>query len=288
MLVYDVASTPTTTLKPTVQQVLDRIGVSSPYFALQDMALEGRYFAATATAEAPPYLERGPMTAAEVGRHAAIAGLCHAALSQTDDRRRYYLAQRAECRYFPNQAPYGTPVRLQTEVRELTKRQTQVTVKATATKQPFAELDISYTILTEATFQRLFKSKTYPTQNAGSPYRNLLQTSYQRGDDWAEQSIADIPVTACAGHFNDYPALPVAVLMGQLAYLAGQIVADEPRPFRVRRGLIEASDLCWSDETARFRAQRTRADACERQFSCTAYANDRQVGAMTLWLELVR
>lgn len=288
MLAYDVVSPSGTSLAPDTQQVLDRICIRPPYFALDDMTLEGRYFVATAAAEAPPYLERGPMPAAEVGRHAAIAGLCHVALSQPDDKRRYYLARRAECRYAPNASPYGTPVRFQTELRSRSKREAQVAVTATADGQPFASLEISYTILTKPAFERLFGDRAKPTQTGGNPYRQLLQTSYTRGDGWAEQVIDHMPAGACAGHFDDYPALPVAVLMGQLAYLAGQLVADGPSPFQVLRGQVEASDLCWAGERVRFRVERGKAQASSGRFSCRAYANERPVGEMELWLELVR
>ncbi|HEX7022408.1 MAG TPA: hypothetical protein VF171_06085 [Trueperaceae bacterium] len=287
MLAYDARPVSDAALRLGIPQVLDRICVRPPYFALTDLTLEGCSFAATAMAEAPAFLERGPMTAAEVGRHAAIAGLCHAALSQADHKRRYYLAQRAECRYTPNAAPYGTPVRLQTEVRSLTKRQAQVAVRATAAGQDFATLDIDYTILTEPTFERLFAHRARPARLATNPYRQLLQTDYQQSGEQAEQVIAHVPAAACSGHFDDYPALPVAVLMGQLSYLAGQIIADKPRPFRVLKGLVDASDLCWSGESARFRVVRTTTQARVRAFDCEAYAGERKVGSMKLWAELV-
>jgi hypothetical protein len=277
-------------------ELLARIGVRPPYFALYDLALEGLEFRATAEAESPAYLEHGPMPAAELGRHAAIAGLCHAAARQSDDRRRYFLANRAECRYLPSPAPYGTPVRFASRIVELTKRTCRAAVTAEAAGAPLAAFEVDYTILTESAFQRLFRSRARPTPDAPSPYGALL---VEAGDgaadgsaDRAEQVVGEVPASACVGHFDGYPALPVAVLMGQLSYLAGRLYGDPPRPYRVVRGEVAASDLAWAGETATFRAWRDGeggapgVDGTPR-FTCEALAGDRRVGGMTLWLQSV-
>lgn len=273
-------------------ELLARIGVRPPYFALYDLALEGLEFRATADAESPAYLERGPMPAAELGRHAAIAGLCHAALQQSDDRRRYFLARRAECRYLPNPAPYGTPVRFASRIVELDKRACRAAVTAEAAGAPLAAFEVDYTILTESAFQRLFRSRSRPTPDVPSPYGALLVEAWDGAAGRAEQVVCAVPVPACVGHFDGYPALPVAVLMGQLSYLAGRLYGDSPRPYRVVRGEVAASDLAWAGERATFRAWRDGqggapgVDGAPR-FECEALAGDRRVGGMTLWLDSV-
>lgn len=272
---------------PPLPKLFERICVRPPYFALTDVSLAGLDFSATAVAEAPAYLEKGPMTAAELGRHAAIAGVAHAALSQSDDRRRYYLARRAECRYASNPAPYGAPVRLASRVLSLNKRDARVAVSVTAEGAALAQFEVDYAILTEPTFDRLFRTKAQETQSNANPYRSLLREEYARGPDWVEQEIAAVPPHACAGHFEGYPALPVAILMGQLAYLAGQLVDEAPRPFRIVHGLVEADDLAWAGESVRFRVVRTHREGAELSFSCEASAGGRPVGSMHLQAELV-
>jgi len=84
--------------------------------------------------------------------------------------------------------------------------------------------------------------------------------------------------------------MPVAVLMGQLSYLAGRLFDDPTAPdrplvpFRVVRGEIEADDLAWAGERARFFVERDGEDAEGRRFRCSAEAGGRTVGAMQLWL----
>ena len=269
---------------PALRDLPQRICVRPPYFALAGIALEGRYLEANAVAEAPAPLEVGPMPAAEIGRHAAITGLCHAAASQDDDRRRYYLAQHAECAYHASDLPYGTQVRFRSELLELTKRSARAEVIATSEGERIGALTVDYTILTEAAFERLFRSRARTTSASASPYGELLQREYRRAGDVVEQVIDAIPARACVGHFDGYPALPVAVLMGQLAYLAGELHGDGERRFRVTRGSVDASDLAWAGERARFRVAHVGAEGDAERYRCDAFAGERQVGSMMLSL----
>lgn len=276
----------------TAPEVLHRIGVQPPYFALFDVAQEGARFHASAVAESPPYLEVGPMPAAELGRHAAITGSCHAASLQRDDGRRYYLARGAECRYVANAQPYGSEVRFTSDVVEMSKRACRASVTANAGGEPLAEFEIDYTILTEAAFQRLFRHRAQHTPAGRSPYGALLQSAMTQQGATVEQHIEALPVGACLGHFDGYPALPVAVLMGQLSYLTGRLFGDPPRPFRVVRGVVSATDLAWAGETSCFRAWRDGTDESTafetmHRFECEALAGDRRVGHMRLWLTSV-
>lgn len=271
------------------RDLLTRICVRPPYFALSDVSLQGLELHATAGAESPAYLEIGAMPAAELGRHAAIVGLTLAAAQQADDKRRYYLARRAECRYTANRAPYGTPVRFVGRLLSLDKRSARAAITATAGGHDLASFEVDYTVLTESAFERLFRVRAQRTPFDHSPYGSLLTTAWSGTSDLAEQVVDALPISACVGHFDGYPALPVAVLMGQLSYLAGRLHAQ---PYRVVRGEVDASDLIWAGERAVFRVQRDgvggHADAESAQrYRCEAVAGDRTVAGMTLWLESV-
>lgn len=267
--------------------VLRRICVRPPYFDLRELSLEGTRLRATCVAEAPTFGERGPIAAADLGRHAAIAGLAHAALEARDDARRYYLARQAECVYVRNDAPYGSPVVLRSELVELQKRNVRARVAAEAAGSPLATIVVDYAILTEGAFERLFRQRSRQTPPVPSPYGRLVAAEHQVGEGWAECTVADLPVGACAGHFEGYPAMPVAVLMGQLSYLAGRVASGDRTPYRVVRGLIDADDLVWAGETARFRAERVGDEDGAQRFTCGVTVDGRSVAAMELWLELV-
>ncbi len=280
---------PTSDARAVQLDLESRICVRPPYFALHDLALEGLDLHATAMAESPAFGEVGPMPAAELGRHAAIVGLSAAAMRQADDRRRYYLARKAICRYTPNASPYGTPVRFVGRTLELDKRSSRAAITATAGGATLASFEVDYTILTESAFERLFRVNAKDTPSVPSPYGALLTNHWSGTSDSVEQVVAGVPVTACAGHFEGYPALPVAVLMGQLSYLAGRLHGGR---YRVIRGEVEASDLAWAGERTAFHAARDgvggHPDAAgASRYRCQASAEGRPVGAMTLWLESV-
>src|SRR5690606_900659 len=279
----------------TTADLLPRIGVRPPYFALSDIAWGRLELRATAVAESPPYQEAGPMPAAELGRHAAIVGLSLAASQQEDGRRRYYLARLAECRYPANPSPYGAPVRFHGRLLDLDKRKARAAIQATAGGAALASFEVDYTVLTESAFERLFRIRARHTPLTRSPYGALLTNAWHGTSDMAEQVVEELPIGACIGHFDGYPALPVAVLMGQLSYLAGRV---HDAPFRVVRGEVEASDLVWAGERAVFRAARDGVSAGEasgeapetlgaQRYRCEAWAGDRPVAAMKLWLESV-
>ena len=262
--------------------LLRRIRVAPPYFNLENMSLAGERLYASAVAQTRIENERGPMAAAEIGRHAAIAGSCLIAALQNDDRPRYYLAQEAVCTYLPSDAPFGTLVQFEVSEPDISKRKARVSIRAHIDNVDIAHLSVSYTVLTEATFGRLFgahKKHAAPVLRSSYPIKTR---GLQPGGNSAQQLLL-IQAEDCAGHFPDYPALPVAVLMGQLSYLAGTLL---DRPYRVTRGNVSARDLCWAGELVTFSAQEI-ADDCEpheRALLCRASVDGVTKGEMRLWL----
>lgn len=228
--------------------VLQRIGVQPPYFALHPLPVSvPGLFSAVATAEFPRGLEQGPMRGAEVARHGAIAGLCAAASAQPDDRRRHYLAQRAEYHGFVNPAPYGTEVRFEAHCEQLDRRAARARVAASADGRPLGSLLVDYTVLTEAAFERLFRSRRTPT-GPSAALAPLAAGELHCGDGVARRLVPSVGADACAGHFHDHPALPVAVLMQQLSDLGGALMGS----YWGLGCVVEADDLCWAGDPAEF------------------------------------
>ncbi len=67
--------------------VLERIGSTAPYFALTDLVFDGTELRGHAPSETDPGTETGPVSAAELVRHAAMAGLSAVALGRPDSAR---------------------------------------------------------------------------------------------------------------------------------------------------------------------------------------------------------
>lgn len=275
------------------ERLLRRICVSKPYYALLKPTLAGHAFYASAAADLPLGAEVGPMSSAEISRHAAISGLCAAALAQTDDNRRFYLAQRAEYWGVPNGAPYGVPVTFAATLQSFDKRGARSEIVVQAADEPLATLVVDYTILTEYAFSRLFRARYRST--TPQPAMNIdLPGRAERLGERAAFDVTALPETVCAGHFADYPALPVALLMGQLGTAAWRLMnasalaEGEPNGVRWRgvRASVNATDLCWAGERVRFEAERTALHP-ERQstFNCQVSAGDRLVCTAEFRLE---
>jgi hypothetical protein len=262
--------------------LLSRICVRPPYFALHDLTYHSGQLSATAHQLGRSGHELGPMPGAEVSRHAAIAGLCAAALAQPDGQRRYYLAQEATYQGVVNLAPAGSVVTLHAELLELDRRRARARITAQAGHQPLASVEVLYTVLTDSAFSRLFRARHQPAP----PNRDALQALpvgvVRPHGHGLIREIDEIPVDACAGHFEGYPAMPVAILMGQLAGLAGQHFGA---PFHIRAASVEAHDFCWAGEAARFEVDPESVDAAGAVYRCAAYASGRPVGQMRLVLE---
>ncbi len=266
------------TQRPVDEQgLLSRICVSAPYFALRGLSYGDGWFRASAVADLPLGPELGPMGSAELSRHSAIAGLCCAALAQDDDRRRFYLAQRAEYTSFPSARSYGSQVAFAAQLRSLNKRSASASIVATAEGEPLALLEVDYTILTAYAFERLFSNRQRPT----TPQTEMdarLPGVRTTGNNRAQLEVAAVPEAACAGHFENYPALPVALLVGQLGETVASLVPS--RRLRSMRVSVNATDLCWAGERVQFGAQRAPSQTTEtaaETFDCQVVAEGRRV-----------
>lgn len=283
MYTYKALQTPTqlpVKSQNLLSKILNRIAVQPPYFILENLSFEGNYLSASVKAETKLTLETNPMTGIEIGRHSAILGTALLALLQKDNQRRYYLANKAESNAQKNSIPFGAPVQFQAKKVELTKKHAKVFVSSTAYDQHLANLTISYTILTEHLFQRLFHFYKQETPVVISPYKKVLKESFEYGDDWAELNLV-ISKSACTGHFQNYPVIPVAKLMGQLSYMAGQVFG---KPYWYKRGIVEANNLCWAGQKVHFRVDLIEHSGNTAVFNCHASVENEIVGKMSVWL----
>jgi len=262
------------------QRLLDRICVSAPYFALETLGYGGGLFYASAVPDLPLGPESGPMSSTELSRHSAIAGLCCAAMAQTDGNRRFYLAQRAEYASFPLGASYGSRVEFVARLRGANKRSARASIAASVGGEPLAQLEVEYTILTEYAFGRLFRARKRPTTPQAEMDARLPGVRTVEGDR-ARHDVAEVPQAACAGHFENYPALPVALLVGQLGETAASLVPSGR--LRSMRVSVNATDLCWAGEPVQFEAQRAPSphavvdDKADELFDCQVVAEGRRV-----------
>lgn len=263
-----------------VHELSRRICVGPPYFALTQVQFHGA-LRAVVRAETDPLLEIGPMTAAEIGRHGAIAGLSSVALGRTDPRKHYYLARSAECVFYPSSARFGCPVRVQASGEMRGSRDAEARIFVATDGGPLARMVVTYSVLQEAVFSRMFarhrRAVSIEERRNFKDYGPICREQVGCGQ------LKQVPVGICAGHFPDYPALPVAVLMGQLIRLTGQ---DLGCPYRVWAARVEASALAWAEQDVALTSSLLHSSGRLRTYECTARVRSQLIGRMELSLEL--
>jgi hypothetical protein len=198
------------------QDLLARICVRPPYYALHNERFTENIFSAEAVAELPQGLALGPMRPGDISRHGAIAGSCAVALHQRDTHRRFYLARKATYQGFPSEAPYGSTVQFSAAVKELDKRRATAQVHAYVGASLLATLEVEYSILSVTLFERLNAERRRATSRL-EHLKPVGEYPVQWQGETGIKMIPQVPQSACAGHFDDFPAAPVALLMDQLA-----------------------------------------------------------------------
>jgi hypothetical protein len=259
-------------------ELAGRICVRSPYFALRDTSWHRGEFSALANAEFPASLEAGPMNAAERGRHGAIAGLCALAMSQPDSARRYYLAQKAHYRGYFSHASYGASIRFSARVEELSKRSGRATVSATVlgSAERLMDLSVEYLVLPEPTFERLFREHRQAT-----PSGQQLALPHAVCSAPGVRTISSLPASLCLGHFDGFPALPLAILIWELTQMAGEMFAS---PYWIPEAQLSADSLCWAGRPVRFEVAPTSPLPQQGSYSTRAVSAQEVVAEMQLAL----
>ena len=239
----------------TLHRALQRIAVQPPYFGLLDIADVGDgAVAATIPLQPPSAPERGVMEGAQIARHLAILGSCAAALARDDDKRHHYLATNAHYMRLAGgpDLVVDETVRAEAVARWIDKRSARAYVKLmTHDGVGLHVLDVHYSVLAPRMFSRLHPPVEVPP--AGDPAADLVGFDWPVGAepvataDGLRLTCGPIPVSVCAGHFPQYPAAPVAIIMGHLCRVAGQLAIQrdgrgEGR-YRIEQGVVAASKL---------------------------------------------
>ena len=271
------------TLGLSQESVLQRICVKPPYYALNNESYYAGVFRAEASAELAQGSALGPMRPGDISRHGAIAGSCAIALAQSDDEPRYYLATKASYCGMLLEAPYGTPVQFEAKVEQLNKRRAEATIYASVDGRLLATLNTTYSILKPALFDRLNAHRRALTVRSGA-MNPIGEYPTRWTGDTGVCTVPSLPASACSGHFDNYPAAPVALLMHQLAQVAEDAL---PHPSYIARAEVTADSLCWAGEEAVFsmtKMTKVGDELGESRFDGGISSEGKSVGTMQLWL----
>ena len=251
-----------------IQSIID---VSHPYYNLCNERLVAdngqtfsKAFVCTVKPDMPIGFEMGSISAAEAGRHCAIAGSVAAALNQPWNRpgKYYYLAlDNTMCTSLhPDNTFFADNIEdysdgndhiiIYAVCSDLSKRSatSQVLMKLPdSLGGGMWHLRTKYAVMSEKVFKKLsnFKTVAAPNEtiedskhfdNTNSPYSHFqpLESFTTMKDQvlggeasqflTLRSSIPTISAESCLGHFDNNPAFPIAIMCGHLFCLAGETI----------------------------------------------------------------
>lgn len=246
----------TKTITPT--EMLSLIDINQPYFAFDEILLENNFVFANVPVQQPLGHEAGPISAAESSRHLAILGVCSCALKNPVQKKHYYLAykgiyERVETH---SNTISSRPLTGKATCISVDKRKAEaVTELLDANGDTIIRLRVYYHVILDTTFERLYKEHyiANPDFKIENPYE--IKHPFIREEFSATQMRADmgkIPEYYCAGHFPQYPALPVAILAYNLfdmaSRLTAHILANPNTKTIVRQYEITADNLAFAGD----------------------------------------
>jgi len=278
------------TTEVAISDVLRQIAVCQPYFALNRLqqTSDGTLWAPI-TPEQPMGVERGVMAAAETGRHLAILGSCAAARTNPDPKQHYYLAWKADLRQTDAAAQLShAEAQLlshnligSAKAHFISKRNARAETELIhqPTGRKLYDLSVDYKVLTPKLFERMYADRRTDTPTvAYNPYATQLLGlgDVMVLDDFLSANLQALNPTTCAGHFPNYPALPVAILAHILTSAAGRLFANvigvENASYTVVNALVQAEHLAFSNDRLHVTIQHDNADdeGTNRVFRCHA------------------
>lgn len=223
---------------------LQRISVRAPYFDLRDLVVDDDgTVRALVPARPPTRPETGLVAAAQVARHLAILGSCAVALQRDDDDRHHYLATNAHFLRTANlTATNGSVSGDDSTSASHLVAEASGTLSDRRSARALAKLygphgqlshvlDVNYTVMAPRMFSRIMPAIDHEANRddaAGAGRTDELTGRREERFDIKTGAgpgvtidCGPVPLDMCAGHFPDYPAAPVALVMGRLARAAG-------------------------------------------------------------------
>jgi hypothetical protein len=256
--------------------LLVRVGDAAPYLALEDCVFDGAELRARAASETDPGRELGTASSAEIARHALVTGSGCLALGRASDTRSYYLVSSIDGTLFTGSAAFGTPIHYSAIATAEGPVGGAAQVEARLANELVARMRVTYAIVDEALFARLFaaqRTATFGDIGSHATYQPFAACSH---DLHAAEARLAVDAGACRGHFHQYPTLPASTILGQLVRLTSRLV---PSHFRVSALRLRTPALAWAGEDLVLRVARAPGPW---NFSGHASAGGRTVASLDL------
>lgn len=276
------------------------IDIREPYFALKQIFVDDKSFS---TAQVPIEQSLGseimPISSAEASRHMAILGAVSCAYANPEKRKHYYLAHSGSFKRisqdvnFPKTA-YLTGNAICTSIDK--RKAVALTQLSDPKGNPICEAEVFYHVIPDVIFERLYKPHFIknPDYKSGNPYKTKNELfNIRLSTTNLTASLGKLPEHYCAGHFPNYPALPVAILLYNLLDLAGLFIYHTTRDYRlkfmVKDFTLTADNLAFAGDKVDIEIKHMHSFDNLFVLSCRAIANgDKMVGEIQVTIEGIK
>lgn len=277
-----------------VDTVIGNIGVTAPYYALENLKVSSDGATAEFVAEQPMDNEVGGIAAAEVGRHLAVLGACALAWSNPNKEKHYYVASRAVLK---NVAKGGEVSKSafsgRAKILFMDKRSGTIFATLTTDQdEPLYELETHYHIMNVPLFAKLFhiKKQEFECNPSNNPYKKQIPLNdVHYLDNAISARLGPLKPEECNGHFCSFPCIPVAILMHSLSRTAGKllskIVGESGIRYTVVAAEVQAYNFAFAGEAVTMKVAYSGLEGGEYVFACKAENKDGKLfGSMLLRL----
>lgn len=269
-------------METTQSLLFSKIMVKEPYNILYDLQKETETSIIAKVDDEYCYKdEHGPISISEAGRHLAILGSM--VLADKADAQNYYLAVGADLKRhkFTSKTESQT-FKLFAELINVDKKKGEVYgIISNEDNEIIYEAVIQYNLLRAVLFPRLFKQYKYtdiPQNNFKNPYRDRRSFSdIKISKDEIEAVYGTIQPEECLGHFEEYPALPVAIISNLFGELGVRLFLHNfPQLSKAyfTNAKLSAQRLAFHGEHLTFKAEVVTRGNDTLSFYCEALINN--------------
>ncbi|MFA9391248.1 MAG: hypothetical protein ACERKD_15675 [Prolixibacteraceae bacterium] len=243
--------------------ILANISVTKPYFALKDLRSIDEYFCADFTTELMNIDEVGKISSAEVGRHMAILGSLVLSKENPKKEKHHYLATDAVITRCTTKTSNNNTFRCRAKLVSMNRK------KGVISGEVFEQdgtllytIEVIYMVLGQAIFERMFADHRVETQfdpsfnpyTHDSPFIDLKLSM-----ETCSASIGVVKKEDCPGHFNNFPALPVARMGTSMGKIGGlhfmHLNPNAKNKYFISNAELHARQLVFTGEEVKFRTE---------------------------------
>ncbi len=239
------------------------IEVTEPYYSLENLTIEsGEVLKAKVKKQLFCEHEVKGMSYSEAGRHLAILGSLALANSNPVKEKHYYLATKAYV-VRTHQDAYNDVQHIGYMKTVSFNRKKGVAEGYLTTEDgtQVYTIKVEYQVLTNALFQRMFKQHIQETTytEGYNPYKETIALyNLITSKEECSATLGVIDKKICVGHFDDYPALPVARIaqvLTSIANIQNQQINKSPQPIKIKRVILYADSFLFAGETMSVKSQ---------------------------------